>query len=211
MEQTKTDLTKTDKAYYQASRQPELVMLSSYHYLTIQGQGAPDHLDFLTAVEAAYTVAYGIKFLAKAEDMDFVVPKMECQWWISGGPEDRELFLTAPRSEWRWKIHIRMPEMVHEDHFFRAVHFAKGKKPQMEELQRVKFEWIREGQCAQILHVGSYEQEKPSLDQIKALIDAEGLQVCSYHKEIYLNDPRKTEVSRLRTILRYCVKQPVLN
>ena len=58
----------------------------------------------------------------------------------------------------------------------------------------------------QILHVGSYDNEKESIGKIMSFIKDNDLQVNGRHREIYLSDPMKTAEEKLRTILRYAVK-----
>jgi hypothetical protein len=150
-------------------------------------------------------VAYGIKFLFKAQDLDFTVPKMEAFWFVEGGAEMQKEFANTPRKQWCWKIMIRMPDFVDSDHFDRAVENAKHKKPE-KEFDKVKFELINEGGCAQILHLGSYEAEAPTIEKIHRFITDNGCEISGYHKEIYLSDPRRTAEEKLKTIIRYSVK-----
>lgn len=146
MEQLKIDLVKTDiNAYYQAGPDPEIRDLDAYYYLTIEGKSAPEAQSFTNAIESIYAIAYGVKFLCKAEDNDFTVPKMECTWFIDGGLEMQHQFFNSARDEWRWKIAIRMPDMVESDHFFRAMQNARIRKAHLDQtLLRVKFELINE-------------------------------------------------------------------
>lgn len=206
MEALKTDLTKSDPAYYKAKTAAEIVALDTYGYLTLSGQSSPDDPKFWNAVESIYTVAYGIKFLCKAEDNDFTVPKMECHWFISGGPAEQHKFTQTPKDLWLWQIKIRMPDMVESDHFFRSIHQSKTKKPD-HNFDNIKFEYLKEGICAQILHLGSYNDEAPSISKVHKLIDEEGYRMTGYHKEIYLNDPRRVAPGKLKTILRYQIEK----
>ena len=202
----KLDLQKADKNYYKASPTPEIRDLDSYYYLSREGSGKPESEDFNKAIEQTYAVAYKIKFLCKAEDMDFTVPKMEAFWWIAGGLEKQYLFPQTPREDWFWKIVIRMPDFVEADHFYRAVQTVKTKTPELLEKDEVKYELINEGKCVQILHLGSYSMEEPTIMKMMDYIQECGLKVTGYHHEIYLSDPRKTTEPKLRTILRYGVE-----
>lgn len=203
---SKVDLSKVDRSYYHAGPKAEIRDLDAYFYLTVSGQCAPEDQKFLTAIETIYSVAYAIKFLCKGEDHDFVVPKMECHWFIEGGLEKQHLFTKTPRNEWCWKILFRMPDFVEENHFLRALSAAKGKDPERtESYDQLIFELINEGRCAQVMHVGSWDDEGPSLEKIFTLIEEEGLSVSGYHKEIYISDPNRTEETRKKTILRYQV------
>lgn len=203
MELLKTDLTISDPTYYKVGANPQVVELGDYYYLTIGGQSSPVNPLFLSAIEAIYSVAYGIKFISKAEDNDFVVPKMECYWYVNGGREVQHLFQKTPRNEWMWRIVIRMPDFITHDHFFRAVHNARIKKTELSNFDELKFELIQEGLCAQVLHIGSYDNEGPTIEKLHGFIASQNYQISGYHKEIYLSDPRRVAPEKLKTIIRY--------
>ncbi|MEL6562621.1 MAG: GyrI-like domain-containing protein [Bacteroidota bacterium] len=202
----KLDLLKADANYYKVGKKPEIRDLDTYYYLSVSGKCAPEDQEFLVAIEALYKVAYTIKFMLKENELDFVVPKMEGFWWVDGGAENQENFNKIPRSEWNWKILIRLPDFVEEEHFTRAKYVAEEKKADFEAIKQVNYEKINEGKCAQILHVGSYEEEKASLDVLYEFIEANGYKINNYHHEIYLSDPRRTAPEKLRTILRYGIE-----
>ena len=197
----KLDLTKTDKTYYTAKKTPQIIEATPYNYLTINGVSSPEDSVFLSAIESIYAVAYGVKFSFKEEGKDFVVPKMECQWWVEGG----QPFEQTPRDEWHWNIAIPMPEFVNISDVEHAIQtqIAKKGSPQISEVQ---FRPLNEGKCVQILHIGSYDEEAPTLEKLFAFVSEQGLEINGYHHEIYISDPRKTEAHKLKTILRYPVK-----
>jgi len=201
----KLDLSKTDLAYYKARKTPEIRELLPYNYLTIEGQSAPDNPKFMEAIETLYAVAYSVKFLAKAEDDDFVVPKMEGFWWIAGGAEAQAEFENTPQDQWFWKIMIRMPDFIRQDHFKRAVEIVTFKKtPQ--NIDQIQFEEINEGKSAQILHIGSYNDEKLTIEKLHQFIADQNLEITGNHHEIYITDPRRTPEEKLKTIIRYAVR-----
>ncbi|MGL1888607.1 MAG: GyrI-like domain-containing protein [Reichenbachiella sp.] len=200
----KLDLAKSDKDYYTAKKSAQIVELGSYPYLTIQGIGPPETPSFEEAIRKVYKIAYTIKFMQKEEDLDFKVPKMECEWFIEGGPKVQDQFKNTPREEWCWKIHIRVPISVTQQVFEEAGSTIRSKKKTID-ISAVKFEIINQGKSVQCLHVGSYENEESTIIKIHELIDHESLTIQGYHKEIYLSDPRKSPEEKLRTILRYPV------
>ena len=67
-----------------------------------------------------------------------------------------------------------------------------------------------EDKCVQCMHVGSYDMEPLTIGKMKAQVAQEGLSIAiddkSMHHEIYLSDPRKTVVDKLKTVIRYPVK-----
>lgn len=205
----KTDLTKVDKPYYSALREPKLITLAPHHYLSVVGAGDPSDRNFANHVEALYSVAYTLKFMSKAAGHDFVVPKLEGLWWYD---ESRFKDISAeaaptkvPRSEWEYRLLIRLPDHVDEALVQTARQEALHKK---RNTQIAKVEWFRlsEGKCVQILHEGPYDQEPQTLSKIKSFCDKHQLSPNGRHHEIYLSDFRKTEPEKLRTILREPVK-----
>ena len=201
MNALKLDLTKTDRAYYKAKQTPSLQEFDAYDYLTIQGQSAPEDKLFTSAIETIYPVAYAVKFICKDREEDFVVPKMEGQWWV----EDNRPFEQVPRHEWHWRLLIRMPGFVDKTTFEMAISNLKTKGKPIR-LEDVKFEQINEGKCIQMLHIGSYEEEQETIRQIFQKMREENLQMNGYHHEIYLSDPMRTPAWKLKTIIRYPVK-----
>lgn len=197
----KIDLSKKDKVYYTAKEEPQVVELKPYPYLTISGVSAPEDQQFSKAIEAIYAVAFQVKFMSKGQGQDFIVPKMECQWWV----ESNMPFDEVPREDWHWNIMIRMPDFISKGMIEKAVQEAvtQDKTPQVAE---VMYQRINEGKSVQILHTGSYDEEGPTLEKIHGFIANSGLTIAGYHHEIYLNDPRKVEVKNLKTIIRYPVK-----
>ena len=67
--------------------------------------------------------------------------------------------------------------------------------------------YIQEGLCVQMLHVGPYDREHETIDQMREFAEANRLAIAGPHHEIYLSDPRRVPAERLKTILR----QPVTN
>ena len=196
----KLDLTKKYKDYYSAKTTAEKVNFGKIHYLTILGKGEPAGKEFSEKAGAIYPVAYGIKKICKETIQDFGVPKLEGLWWV----DDKRPALEVPRSEWYWKLLIRMPNFVTEQMVEKAV--AEVVKKKTEAASEIKFEIIDEGGLVSILHIGSYKTELESIRKIDDFISAHKLTKNGLHHEIYLSDPNKTETDKLKTILRQPVK-----
>lgn len=205
MELMKIDLVKTDPNYYKVGKNPDIREIPPCNYLAIQGKSAPEDQIFLDAISTIYAAAFGIKFLCKGEDNDFTVPKMEGFWYVEGGLEAQRLFTKTPRDQWLWKIMIRMPDFVDGSYLSRALENIRTGKKEVPSLEQLTFETIPRGKFAQILHLGSYEAEEPTLGRLFEHIREQGLTVNGHHREIYLTDPRRVPEDRLKTILRYSV------
>ncbi|MER7584708.1 GyrI-like domain-containing protein [Kitasatospora sp. NPDC097691] len=137
------------------------------------------------------------------EGGDFVVGSLEGLWW-----SDRpEVFTTREKDSWNWTMLIGMPAWITEEMIEEAKRAASAKKklPAIAEIRRVA---LHEGLSAQVLHVGSYEDETPVLDELhRVFLAAQGLRLSGLHHEVCLGDPRKTAPEKLRTVLRQPVER----
>ena len=197
----KTDLLKQDKEYYSAKKKPEIREFSELNFLTITGKGEPAGIEFTKAIEALYPLAYGIKKNYKNQEMDFAVPKLEGLWWVNSDKNALEV----PRSEWHWKLLIRMPNFVTNEEFEKAKTEVIKKKG-IEKINEIAFEKIAEGKCIQIMHIGPYSTESNTIEQMKTFMKENGFVENGLHHEIYISDPRKTIPEKMKTILRQPVK-----
>jgi len=112
----RTDLIKQDKEYYPAKKKPEIREFIDLNFLSILGKGEPAGIEFTKAVGVLYPLAYGIKNIYKKQEMDFVVLKLEWLWMVNS----EKNALEVPRSEWHWKLLIRMPDFVITENFEQA-------------------------------------------------------------------------------------------
>ena len=197
----KTDLVKQDKEYYSAKKKPEVREFKKLNFLEISGKGEPAGIEFTKAVEAIYPLAYGIKKIYKLQEMDFAIPKLEGLWWV----DSEKNALEVPRSEWHWKLLIRMPDFVTSDNFEQAQEDVMKKKG-IGKINEIQFKKITEGKCIQIMHIGPYSTEPETINQMKEFITQNGFIENGLHHEIYLSDPRKTEPEKMKTILRQPIK-----
>lgn len=196
----KLDLTKEFKAYYSAKAQVEKVNFGKIPYLIICGKGEPAGKEFSEKAGTIYPVAYAVKKICKETIQDFGVPKLEGLWWVN----DSRAMIEVPRSEWFWKLLIRMPNFVTEQIVNQAITEVRNKKTIL--ATEVKLEIIEEGDLISILHLGSYKTEPQSIKLMDDFIKLHGLKKNGLHHEIYLSDPNKTELNKLKTILRQPVK-----
>jgi len=113
--------------------------------------------------------------------------------------------MTAPLSEFSWKLLVRVPGFVTEGDLTAAQDELK-RKGKSAGAGKVGLETVDEGQCVQMLHVGPYDKEQPALDAMMRFAEEAGLEVHGPHHEIYLSDPRRTKPERIKTILRHPVR-----
>jgi hypothetical protein len=205
----KLDLAKHFKSYYTAKAKPEIIHIENARYLTITGKGDPSGETFTQKIRAIYPVAYALKFGFKAQGKDFVVAKLEGLWWYD---EDRYKNISIadspkmiPRSEWEYRLLIRIPDYVSEKDVESAVASSFSSKG-LEVIKDVSYFEMKEGKVVQMLHTGPFDNEPETLALMKDFMDAYNLSRNGLHHEIYLSDFRKTSPDKLKTILREPVK-----
>ena len=198
---TKKDYRKEYGDWYTAATaKPKLVILPPLNYLMIDGKGDPNtSIEYQQAVEAIYPVAYGIKFKIKRESgLDFGVLPLEGLWWVP----DMTLFSTSNKDDWLWTAMILQPPVVTEELYIETLAEVRKKKKDLLGLTKIRFESYHEGQAAQIMHIGPYADEAPTIQKLHEFILSQGYNLSGKHHEIYLGDPRRTAPERLRTIIR---------
>jgi len=195
----KLDLYKLHKSDYVAPLKPVLVDIKPARYLSITGQGEPGGSTFQARLGALYNTAFTIKMAKKFARQDYAVCKLEGLWW---GNNKASRFLEEPRDCWNWKLLIRSPDFIQNRDVTEAARnlIGKGKSADVSE---VKLETLREGRCVQVLHTGPYDQESATIEVMEKFAAEAGLALHGLHHEIYLSDPRRVDVARLKTILRY--------
>jgi hypothetical protein len=97
---------------------------------------------------------------------------------------------------------ILVPEEATEDEVEEHLSAAR-KKVYAEVASTLRVEPFAEGDVAQVLHVGPYAEERPSVERLDAGIAQAGFRPRGHHHEIYLGDPRRVPPERLRTLLRH--------
>lgn len=202
---SKIDLKKELKHLYQPSPN-EVVLLDvpRMNFLMIDGQGDPNtSQEFQEATNALYGVSYGIKFALKKQGLgpEYTVMPLEGLWWMAGGGE----FDMEARDAWCWTLMIMQPDHITGQVVERATAQLKEKKDPPG-LSGMRFEPFHEGLSAQIMHIGPYADEGPTIQRIHDFAKEQGFRLRGKHHEIYLGDPRRTKPERLKTVLRQPVK-----
>jgi hypothetical protein len=190
---------------YRARQTPELVEVPELSFLMLDGRGDPNtSTRFQDAVQALYAVSYGLKFgLKRTSGLDYRVSPLEGLWWS----DDVNSFVNEDKSAYEWTLMIRQPPEATAELVEQAI-AAAALKRKLPALGGLRFETFEEGLAAQILHLGPYSAEGPTIEKLHAFIAAHGLGFDGRrrrHHEIYLGDPRRSAPERLRTIIR----QPV--
>lgn len=197
------DLKKRLKDQYTAKvGRPAMVTVPARPFLMIDGQGSPGtSAEYTEAVATLYPMAYGVRAAVKSRTGDgYVVLPLEGLWWA----DDMGAFRGDRKDEWKWTMMIGLPEVASEE-MVAAVMPEVTRKKKLAAGDRVRFEVFDEGECAQVMHLGPYSAEAPTIELLHDFIAEQGRRLHGLHHEIYLGDPRKADPAKLKTIIR----QPV--
>jgi hypothetical protein len=196
----KRDLKKEMKHLYQPSARKVMeVDVPSMNYLMADGEGDPNTSQaFSDSVEALFAVSYAIKFMVKKgpSAIDYGVMPLEGLWWA----EDMSAFTAGDKSHWKWTLMILQPTFVTRE-IVEAAMAEVTRKKNPTAISRLHLEAFEEGRCAQILHVGPFSEEGPSIDKLHRFIDSRSQRIGKHH-EIYLSDIRKAAPANWKTIIR---------
>ena len=197
------DFKKVFPDQYQPKPTPSVIDVPTTSFIAVDGVGDPNTSeDYKAAIEVLYALSYAIKMGNKAV-LEYVVPPLEGFWTtVDDAPlEDKSRLV--------WTSAIRQPDFVDDAVFAQAVAVVTKKKPQLD-TSRARLETVEEGLCVQALHVGPYDSEPETIAKMDRFAAENGYVIDMgggrRHHEIYLSDPRKTAVDKLRTIIRHPVR-----
>lgn len=211
MTNQKLDYKKEYKDLYLPKRKPELIDVPNINFIMVDGKGAPGGEVYQNAIAVLYGISFTIKMSKLGKNpikgyFDYVTPPLEGLWWW----DDKYGGSMPAREEWLWTSMIRLPEFVTKDVFEWALKECQMKKPELD-YSSVRFESFTEGLCVQMMHIGPFSEEPKTVALIEQYIEENNLinlvgGVYKHH-EIYLNDPRKVNPDKMKTVLRYPVKR----
>lgn len=197
------DLKRVHKQLYTATPQPGFVHAPELPFLMIDGKGDMSDPGDRAGVQALFAVAYTLRAMLKdgPAATAYTVMPLQGRWWSADGGD---IALDLPRALWRATMMILQPPEVTGELFAEAAAAAADRKPDLP-VAGVRLEPLAEGRSAQVLHVGPYHQEGPTIERLHAFIREQGCAVAGLHHEIYLTAPNRVAPEKLRTIIRYPV------
>ncbi len=206
------DYKKEYKSFYMPPARPVIVEVPKMNFIAIRGKGNPndEEGEYKTAVGLLYAVSYTLKMSYKGEHQikgyfEYVVPPLEGFWWQDGiaGVD------YSNKDTFNWISVIRVPDFIAETDFQWAVEEATRKKKL--DFSNMEFWSHEEGLCVQCMHIGSFDNEPETVRAMEEFASLKGyvidLSDTRLHHEIYLSDPRKVDVSKLKTVIRHPIKE----
>lgn len=214
----KLDYKKEYKDLYMPKKTPSIIEVPKMNFIMVKGKGNPNtSIEYKNAMEILYGLSFTIKMSKMSKDpsdkidgyFEYVVPPLEGFWWVEDECFDG-LNITN-KDDLCWYSMIRQPEFVTKEVFERAKEKFKKKNNDVD-FSNTFFKEIEEGLCVQIMHMGSYDDEKFSIEKMNSFIEKEGYKNDfskeRLHHEIYLSDPRRVKnINNLKTVIRHPIKK----
>ncbi|APC41221.1 GyrI-like domain-containing protein [Clostridium estertheticum] len=204
----KYEWRKQEKNLYLPKDEPNLITVPNQKFFMLRGQGNPNDEEYSEKIGVLYSLAYAIRMMPKQGYVpngyfEYTVYPLEATWNLT---EKGRQFKKLNKDELVYTIMIRQPDFVTKEIVDLAFENVRKKKPNSF-LDDVTFETIEDGLSVQMIHIGSYDDEPKSFELMDKYCMDNNLRIVSnvHHKEIYLSDARKTEESKLKTVLRYMV------
>ncbi len=206
------DYKKEYKEFYLPKNKPCIVKVPPINYIAVRGKGNPnaEGSEYKASIGLLYGIAFTIK-MSKLGDhkidgyFDYVVPPLEGFWW-QDGIEGIDYY---KKETFNFISVIRLPDFVTREDFDWAVAEATRKKKT--DFSKVEFFTYDEGLCVQCMHLGSYDNEPATIEQMYQFMSDNGYELDitdkRLHHEIYLTDARKVAPEKLKTVIRHPIKQ----
>ena len=206
------DYKKEYKEFYMPASKPTIVTVPKMNYIAVRGKGNPndENGEYKDSIGLLYAIAFTIKMSYKRSHkidgyFEYVVPPLEGFWWQEGS----DTIDYANKNGFSFISLIRLPDFVTKADFDWAVQEATNKKKT--DFSKVEYLTYDEGVCVQCMHIGSYDGEPKTVELMHGHMKANGYELdineSRYHHEIYLSDPRKCAVEKLKTVVRHPIRK----
>ncbi|MDD3183930.1 MAG: GyrI-like domain-containing protein [Anaerostipes sp.] len=206
------DFKKEYKEFYLPPKKPSIVTVPAMNYIAVRGKGNPndENGEYKIGIGLLYGIAFTIKMSYKGNHkidgyFQYVVPPLEGFWWQEGiaGIDYNH------KEDFNFISVIRLPDFVTREEFQWAVEEASKKKKT--DFSKVEYLTYNEGECVQCMHIGPFDEEPKTIAAMHEYAQQQGYELditdTRYHHEIYLSDPRRCDVGKLKTVVRHPIKK----
>lgn len=190
--------------YHPPAKDVTLVKIPTFNFLMIDGAGDPNtSKGFQDAIQALFTLSYTLKFMVKKEKkIEYPVMALEGLWWS----EDMSAFSLQQKDRWKWTVMMMQPKIVTKSMVKKAVKTVQAKK-EIPTIDGVRFASFAEGLSAQIMHIGPFSTEGPTIEKVHTFARERGYELSGKHHEIYLSDVRRVRPEKMKTVIRQPVRK----
>lgn len=187
--------------YNPSSKEIQVLTVPPMKFFMVDGKGDPNtSKEFQDAMSVLYGASFTLKMKEikkKTPTKDYIVPPLEGLWYM---PNMKEWSM-EDKNKWQWTVMIRIPDFATDDQITRTIELLKL-KPDLVSLPKLRVEIYNEGLSMQIMHMGPYDTEAPTIVKMHKYAEENGYNLNGKHHEIYLGDPRRGDPSKLKTVLR---------
>ena len=163
---------------------PIITKIKDRKVISVTSVGDPN-LVMEPYMKALYGAAYHAKMkVYKPKGVVMPLGKLAARW------PDAHL---KPKDKWTGIWGVAVPDYVSEKDLTQ-------KDPKI----KVTVEIWPGGEYAEILHLGKYTEEEPTIKKLHGFVKESGYELASPHEEEYLTKP---DAKNMKTIIRYLVKK----
>ena len=207
------DYKKEYKEFYMPKNKPSIVEIPKINYIAVRGKGNPndENSEYKDSIGLLYAIEFTIKMSYKGTHkidgyFEYVVPPLEGFWWQDGRKDGIDY---NNKDQMNFISIIRLPDFVTKEDFEWAIKEATNKKKT--DFSKVEFLSYDEGICVQCMHIGSYDDEPSTINLMHEYMIENGYELDitnnRFHHEIYLSDPRRCDVNKLKTVIRHPIRK----
>jgi len=174
-----------DLSAYEKFRQPALLTMPAQKVLVAEATGTPEQIAGQT-LPVLFKTYYSLPNVPRGRSM----PAPRARWPMQ---------IHTPQDQWVGRFAMPIPASVTA---LPPATAPAGVQP--------KIDTWEYGEVAQILHVGPYDKEAPTIETLTAFIKAQGYAIAGEHEEVYLRGPTmfgKGNPEKYYTLIRYQVKK----
>lgn len=162
---------------------PQITTIKDRKVVSVTSKGDPNEV-MEPYMKALYGAAYHAKMkVYKPKGVVLPLGKLAAFW-----PDAH----TKPKSEWTGIWGVEVPDYVSEKDIIQ-------KDPNIP----VKIDIWKGGECAEVLYIGNYAEEGPTIEKLHDFIKESGYEIAGDHEEQYLSKPGP----KAKTIIRYLIKK----
>ena len=205
------DYKKEYKEFYMPPKKPTIVEVPAMNYIAVRGQGDPNDEkgEYAQALGLLYGIAFTIKMSYKGDHkiqgyFEYVVLPLEGFWW----QENTKGMDYTRKQDLHFISMIRLSDFVTKEDVDWAIQEAIKKKKM--DFSKVDFLSVNEGLCVQCMHIGSFDDEPDTVSAMHQFVKENGYTLDfndhRWHHEIYLSDPRRSDVQKLKTVIRHPIR-----
>jgi len=170
---------------YEKFLEPAVITMPAQTVVVVEATGTPEHVA-TQAMPVLFKAYYSLADVKRGRG----APAPRARWPMQ---------IHTPQEQWIGRFALPIPDTV-----------AALPSPTKPAGLQPKIDRWQYGEVAQILHIGPYDRETPTIEKLTAFINDHGYAIAGEHEEEYLRGPTvfgKGDPEKYYTLIRYPVKK----